>query len=139
MSPVIPLPVTAQDRASCAATDVLRRIGDRWSLLIMAVLAERAYGFNELDRTVQGLSRRILIHTLRTLVRDGLVSRTAHEGTAARVDYSLTDLGRSLLPLAIEVGRWAEAHDGEIRAARAHHDAGAPASPRRPAQRGDRP
>ena len=123
MSPVIPVPVTVQERSSCAAADVLHRIGDKWSLLIMAVLAERPYGFNELDRTVHGLSRRILTRTLRTLVRDGLVSRTAHDGVAARVDYALTDLGRSLLPLVVAVGRWAEAHDADIQAARARHDA----------------
>ncbi|MGW0436284.1 winged helix-turn-helix transcriptional regulator [Micromonospora sp. NPDC003197] len=123
MSPVIPVPVTVLERTSCAATDVLHRIGDKWSLLIMAVLAERPYGFNELDRTVHGLSRRILTRTLRTLTRDGLVRGTEHDGVAARVDYALTDLGRSLLPLVIAVGRWAESHDGEIQAARAHHDA----------------
>ncbi|WP_240742139.1 winged helix-turn-helix transcriptional regulator [Micromonospora zingiberis] len=104
---------------------MLRRTGDKWSVLLMAVLAQRPYGFNELDRAVDGLSRRILTCTLRGLVRDGLVDRTPHPGPAARVDYALTDLGRSLLPLIIEVGRWAEAHEHDIRAARARYDADA--------------
>ncbi|WBB53961.1 helix-turn-helix domain-containing protein [Verrucosispora sp. WMMD573] len=123
MSPLIPLPVSAQDRSSCAAADVLRRTGDRWSVLLMAVLAHRSYGFNELDRAVDGLSRRILTRTLRALVRDGLVDRTPQLGPAARVDYALTDLGRSLLPLIIAVGQWAETHEHDFRNARARYDA----------------
>lgn len=123
MSPVIAVPVTVEDRASCAASGVLRRVGDKWSVLVLALLAERPYGFNELDRAVHGLSRRILIRTLQTLVRDGLVSRTAHDGVAARVDYALTDLGRSLLPLVTAVGRWAETHEHELHNAHARYDA----------------
>lgn len=123
MSPLIALPAAPQDRLACAATDVLRRTGDRWSVLLMAVLAERPYGFNELDRNVQGLSRRILTRTLRGLARDGLITRTQHAGPAARVDYALSDLGRSLLPLIIAVGQWAEGHEHQIREARADYDA----------------
>ena len=53
---LLPLPVTAADRESCAATDVLRRVGEKWSVLLLALLAERPYGFNELDRTVVPVS-----------------------------------------------------------------------------------
>lgn len=122
MSPLIPVPVSAKDRSACAAADVLRRTGDKWSVLLMALLAQRPYGFNELDRAVDGLSRRILTRTLRALVRDGLVDRTPLPGPAARVDYALSDLGRSLLPLIIVIGRWAEAHEHDIRRARARYD-----------------
>jgi DNA-binding HxlR family transcriptional regulator len=111
MSPVLPLPVTLADRASCAATDILRRVGEKWSVLILALLADRPYGFNELDRTVHGLSRRILTRTLRTLESDGLVSRRQ---TPERVEYALTDLGRSLLPLVIAIGEWAIEHASDI-------------------------
>ena len=123
MSLLISVPVSANDRSACAATDVLRRSGDKWSVLLMALLASRPHGFNELDRAVDGLSRRILTRTLRILVRDGLVDRTPLPGPAARVDYALSDLGRSLLPLIIAVGRWAETHEHDIRQARARHDA----------------
>ncbi|GAA3276845.1 helix-turn-helix transcriptional regulator [Dactylosporangium vinaceum] len=122
MSPRIAVPVSTQDRSACAAVDVLRRSGDKWSVLLMAVLESRPYGFNELDRAVDGLSRRILMRTLRTLVRDGLVDRSPQPGPAARVEYTLSDLGRSLLPLIVAVGRWAEEHHDDIRAARARHD-----------------
>ncbi|MFI5838106.1 winged helix-turn-helix transcriptional regulator [Catenuloplanes sp. NPDC051500] len=113
-------PVAADARDSCAAVDVLRRVGDKWSVLMLGLLAERAYGYNELDRSVDGLSRRILTRTLQGLVRDGLVSRCQDE---TRVEYALTGLGRSLLPLVVAVGEWAEAHAAEIAGARAAYDA----------------
>lgn len=113
---LLPLPVTSADRESCAATDVLRRVGEKWSVLVLVILRDGGpAGFNELDRTVQGLSRRILTRTLRGLEGDGLISRTV---TADRVEYAVTDLGRSLLPLVVAVGEWAVEHAGEIAAAR---------------------
>ncbi|ROT27958.1 helix-turn-helix domain-containing protein [Micromonospora sp. HM5-17] len=131
MSPVLPLPITPADRSACEATEVLRRVGEKWSVLVLAVLREGPYGFNELDRAIQGLSRRILTRTLRTLEGDGLVSRRV---TPERVEYALTDLGRSLLPLIIAIGEWAIEHAPEIRQARARmsaqrraHPAGRPA------------
>ncbi|MDG4798754.1 helix-turn-helix domain-containing protein [Micromonospora sp. WMMD1082] len=128
MSPVLRLPVTPADHDACAATDILRRVGEKWSVLILAVLQDRPYGFNELDRAVQGLSRRILTRTLRLLEGDGLVSRRS---TAERVEYALTDLGRSLLPLIIALGEWAVAHASDIEQARARSRAapGPPPSP----------
>ncbi|MFG1917397.1 winged helix-turn-helix transcriptional regulator [Micromonospora sp. NPDC048898] len=116
MSPALPLPVTLADRAACAATDILRRVGEKWTVLVLAVLQERPYGFNELDRTVHGLSRRILTRTLRTLEADGLISR---QQLPDRVEYALTGLGHSLLPLVIALGEWAIDHASEIEQARA--------------------
>lgn len=116
MSPLIQVPVTADDRAACTVGGVLRRVGEKWSVLLLVLLADRPYGFNELDRTVDGLSRRILTRTLRALEADGLVSRT---GTPQRVEYALTGLGRSLLPLVVALGEWAVAHQAELGAARA--------------------
>jgi DNA-binding HxlR family transcriptional regulator len=115
MSPVLPLPVTDEDRSTCAATEILRRVGEKWSVLVLAVLRERPYGFNELDRTIAGLSRRILTRTLRTLEADGLISRSEKPD---RVEYALTDLGRSLLPLIIAIGEWAVEHNAQLTAAR---------------------
>jgi DNA-binding HxlR family transcriptional regulator len=124
MSPVLPLPVTPADRDLCAATDILRRVGEKWSVLVLAVLHNGAYGFNELDRTIHGLSRRILTRTLRALEGDGLISRRQ---TPERVEYALTDLGRSLFPLVIAIGEWADEHASEISQARARmQESGAP-------------
>ncbi|MEV4624942.1 helix-turn-helix domain-containing protein [Micromonospora sp. NPDC049523] len=120
---ILPLPVTAEDRAACAVTDVLRRVGEKWSVLVLALLAQRAYGFNELDRAIHGLSRRMLTRTLRLLERDGLVRRTAAAQPWQGSEYSLTDLGRSLLPLVVALGEWAVDHDTDIRRAHASFDA----------------
>ncbi|WP_420114893.1 winged helix-turn-helix transcriptional regulator [Pseudactinotalea sp.] len=120
---LIEVPVTAEGRAECGVSDVLARVGERWSLLILSLVADRAYGFNELDRAVEGLSRRILTRTLRMLERDGLVQRTivgaVHHGAAERVEYAATPLGRSLLPLVVAVGQWARDHEADIQRARA--------------------
>ena len=116
MSPVLPLPVTPADRETCAATGILRMVGEKWSVLVLALLRDGGpYGFNQLDRTIEGLSRRILTRTLRTLEADGLISRRQ---TAERVEYALTDLGRSLLPLIIALGEWAIENAPLIQAAR---------------------
>ncbi|MBB2943176.1 DNA-binding HxlR family transcriptional regulator [Actinoplanes lutulentus] len=124
MSPVIQVPVTRADRDTCDVSGVLSRVGEKWSVLILALLAERPYGFNELDRAVEGLSRRILTRTLRLLEADGLIEREVTE-TPARVEYRITGLGRSLLPLVLAIGRWAVEHAGEIAAAQARFtDAG---------------
>lgn len=122
MSPVVPLPVTAADRSSCAATgvpDVLRLVGEKWSVLILVVLRDGGpSGFNRLDRAVEGLSRRILTRTLRGLEENGLVSRQV---TDSHVEYAITALGASLLPLIIAVGAWAVEHEPAIADARARY------------------
>ncbi|GAB3964720.1 helix-turn-helix domain-containing protein [Plantactinospora veratri] len=119
----IRVPVTEADRAACSAQDVLHRVGDKWSVLVLSLLSRRSYGFNELDRAVVGLSRRMLTRTLRGLVRDGLVSRTGPVAVAGRVEYALTGLGHSLLPLVIALGEWAVANQPAIVRARARDDA----------------
>jgi DNA-binding HxlR family transcriptional regulator len=121
MSPLIQVPVTGADRDTCDVGSVLTRVGEKWSVLILALLDERAYGFNELDRAVEGLSRRILTRTLRILESDGLISRRQGD---QKVEYRITDLGRSLLPLVLAIGRWAVANAAEIAAARARFRGG---------------
>ncbi|QQQ74813.1 helix-turn-helix transcriptional regulator [Saccharothrix sp. 6-C] len=119
---LVPVPVTTADRAACPVSDLLSRVGDKWSLLVLALLAERSYGFNELDRAVHGLSRRILTRTLRALERDGLVSREERPGKAAGVTYAATALGRSMLDLVVPLGQWVLRHEDEIEAARSAYD-----------------
>ncbi|MFF7446084.1 MULTISPECIES: winged helix-turn-helix transcriptional regulator [unclassified Streptomyces] len=117
------VPVTVDDHERCPATALLRRIGDKWSPLLLSLLAQRSYGFNELDRSVQGLSRRMLVRTLRSLERDGLISRTLHADTPPRAEYALTELGRSLHELLITLGQWALARESDVQTARARFDA----------------
>ncbi|MEV0391368.1 helix-turn-helix domain-containing protein [Nonomuraea sp. NPDC050643] len=115
----ITVPVTVDDHEECPATRMLRRVGDKWSVLILSVLEGGPRGFNELDRSVEGLSRRMLTRTLRALEEDGLLSRTVRPGVPPRVDYALTELGRSFLEPVRAVGLWALAHQSELEAARA--------------------
>jgi len=102
-------PDLEQHRA-CPVTALLHRLGDRWSPVLLRRLAERPYGFNELDRAVDGLSRRMLTRTLRALEADGLVSRTVGPGRAARVEYALTPRGRDLREQLRALGIWAAEH-----------------------------
>src|SRR6202008_196981 len=79
-----------------AVSDVLARVGDKWSVLVVTRLGSGPIRFNELRRTVGGISQRMLTLTLRGLERDGLVTRTVFPTIPPRVDYELTDLGRGL-------------------------------------------
>jgi DNA-binding HxlR family transcriptional regulator len=72
----LPVPVAAAEYEQCPATDVLHRIGDKWTVLLVVLLGQRPYRFNELQRAVDGISQRMLTRTLRTLVQDGIVWRT---------------------------------------------------------------
>jgi len=101
-----------------AVSEVLSRIGDKWSVLIVMLLAERPRRFNELKRMVGGISQRMLTLTLRGLERDGLVTRTAFATIPPRVDYQLTELGHSLRGPVEALGQWAIAHLVKIEEAR---------------------
>jgi DNA-binding HxlR family transcriptional regulator len=101
---------------------VLSRIGDRWTMLIINELGDGPRRFNELKRQVEGVSQRMLTLTLKNLERDGLVSRTVTPGAAPRVDYELTPLGRSMLEPVRALGQWAQAHIPQMDAARNAYD-----------------
>lgn len=102
-----------------AVREVLDRIGDKWSLFVIGTLRSGPMRFGELQAAVTGISQRMLTLTLRHLVEDGLVSRTAYAEVPPRVDYELTGLGRTLLPRVIALAEWAMAHRDEINANRA--------------------
>lgn len=104
-------------------SEVLARVGDKWSILVIAALGERPHRFNELKRTVEGVSQRMLTLTVRGLERDGFITRTVTPSIPPRVDYALTDLGRSVLEPAKAMGEWAMAHRATVEAARQAYDA----------------
>ena len=117
-----------------AVSHVLARVGDKWSVLIVRLLGDGSQRFNEIKRMVGGISQRMLSLTLRSLERDGLVTRTVTPTVPPRVDYALTDLGRSLWTPVEALAGWAHLHHGEIEAAQGRFDgrsAGAGAQPRR--------
>lgn len=108
---------------SCFARDVLDRVGDKWSVYVIALLGDRSRRFTELLRTIDGISQRMLTVTLRGLERDGLVSRKVHAVVPPRVDYALTPMGRTLLATLRELVIWADRHTAEIAESRVHYDA----------------
>ena len=101
---------------------VLSRLGDKWSVLIVVLLRERAFRFNEIKRAVSGISQQMLTRTLRNLERDGLVSRKTYPTSPPQVEYSLTPLGASLSVPVLALGEWAKANLGEIDAAQSRFD-----------------
>lgn len=101
---------------------VLNRVGDKWSMLIVMILADGPKRFNELKRAIEGISQRMLTLSLRGLERDGLVSRTVTAVVPPRVDYALTELGQSLREPVRGLGDWAIAHIDCIRAAQSRFD-----------------
>ncbi|QXJ20939.1 helix-turn-helix transcriptional regulator [Actinomadura graeca] len=108
---------------SCRAREILDRVGDKWSLQVIALLGERTKRFTELKREIDGISQRMLTVTLRGLERDGIVTRTVYPVMPPRVEYSLTPMGATLMDAANALVRWAEGHLDEIDAARAEYDA----------------
>jgi DNA-binding HxlR family transcriptional regulator len=103
-------------------TDILNRVGDKWSVMVVMLLGPGSKRFNEIRRAINGISQRMLTLTLRGLERDGLVTRTVTATIPPRVDYELTPLGQSLRCPIDALGEWAFAHRDEIDAARARFD-----------------
>lgn len=103
----------------CPVRDVLDRLGDRWSTLILQHLGERPMRFSELMRAIDDVSKRMLSRTLRALEEDGLVTRTVYPVKPPTVEYALTPLGQSFLPHIEGLVRWAKEHHDTIRVARA--------------------
>ena len=112
--------------ADCRAiSDVLARVGDKWSVLVVSRLGTGAMRFNELRRSIGGISQRMLTLTLRGLERDGLVTRTVFPTIPPRVDYALTSLGGDLLEPVSALGEWATRNQAKIARAREKFDGAA--------------
>jgi len=106
-----------------AVSDVLDHVGDKWSVLVVVTLGDGPKRFNELRRSIASISQRMLTLTLRGLERDGLVTRTVFPTIPPRVDYRLTELGRSLLHPVAALGNWARENHARIVQARVRFDA----------------
>jgi DNA-binding HxlR family transcriptional regulator len=113
-----------------AISEVLARVGDKWTVLVVNLLGSGPKRFSEIKREVGGISQRMLTLTLRALERDGLVTRTVTPSIPPRVDYELTDLGRSLLAPVQALGAWALSNRESIEQARRRFDAEASVDPR---------
>ncbi|MEV8102275.1 helix-turn-helix domain-containing protein [Streptomyces sp. NPDC088135] len=101
---------------------ILGVIGDKWSILVVGQLRDGTLRFGELHRAVTGISQRMLTLTLRQLERDGLLTRTVYATVPPRVEYTLTELGSTLLDAATALGNWATVHREEIGENRRRYD-----------------
>jgi DNA-binding HxlR family transcriptional regulator len=118
------IPSTLHVPEDCrAVSEILARVGDKWTVLVVGVLGDGPKRFSEIRRALGSISQRMLTLTLRSLERDGLVTRTVFPTIPPRVDYELTKLGRSLLKPVNGLGLWARQNRGAIEDARRRFDA----------------
>jgi DNA-binding HxlR family transcriptional regulator len=119
-----PIPGNLHVPEDCrAVSEVLSRVGDKWTVLVVSTLGDGPKRFNELRKALGSISQRMLTLTLRALERDGLVTRTVFPTIPPRVDYELTRLGGSLLDPVSELGLWARKNRTAIQDARRRFDA----------------
>lgn len=112
--------------SDCPTRLVLDRVADKWTVLILGLLARKPTRFNELRRAVQGISQKMLAQTLRALERDGLVQRKVIATVPVTVEYSITALGRTLSTTVDALRKWAEKHISEVTASQLRYDKTAP-------------
>ncbi|POX60467.1 transcriptional regulator [Streptomyces sp. Ru62] len=110
-------------RCGCPTNQLLGRLSDKWVSLVVAALASGPLRYSDLARTIVGVSPKMLTQVLRSLERDGILTRTVTPSVPVRVDYALTPLGESLALLLTAVKNWAETHFDEVCAARQRYDA----------------
>jgi DNA-binding HxlR family transcriptional regulator len=111
--------------AQCPTRRVLDRIGDKWAVLILILLEHETLRFNELRRRIEAISQKMLSQTLKSLERDGLIRREAFPTVPVTVEYSLTELGRTLAATVDSLRIWAETHIGTVEEAQRRYDRGA--------------
>jgi DNA-binding HxlR family transcriptional regulator len=113
----------ATDSSECKTIqDILGRVGDKWSVLIVVKLAQAPHRFNELKREITGISQRMLTFTLRGLEREGLIMRTVYDTVPPSVEYRLTELGLSLKEPVVMLGMWVVENQYAIQKAREDFD-----------------
>ncbi|WP_144122427.1 winged helix-turn-helix transcriptional regulator [Catellatospora sichuanensis] len=108
--------------SQCPGHQLLATLSDKWVTLVLAALADRPRRYSDLSRTIPGASQKMLTQTLRKLERDGLLTRTVTPSVPVRVDYGVTPLGRSLIPVQQAIKTWAETHIEQVHLARDDYD-----------------
>ncbi|MEO1549880.1 MAG: helix-turn-helix domain-containing protein [Pseudomonadota bacterium] len=103
---------------ACPSRDVMARLGEKWTMLVLVALTPGAIRFGALHRRIEGVSQKMLSQTLRHLEEDGIVTRTVFDERPLRVEYALTELGLSILPLVAAIKRWSEDNLQKIEANR---------------------
>lgn len=115
-------PCTSWPEDSAFIREVLDRIGDKWTVLVLSTLGDRALRYSDLQASIPGISQRMLTVTLKALERDGLVVRQAYAEMPPRVEYEVTDLGRSLQRAVLQLSRWAAENHTAVAANRSAND-----------------
>lgn len=110
-------------KASCRSREVLDLIADKWTIMIIHTLSCETKRFNEVQRQIEGISQKVLTQSLRQMERNGLVKREVFPVVPPKVEYSLTELGKSLVEILAAVGKWSEGHIEKVDKARAKYDA----------------
>ena len=100
----------------CPVATTVSLIGSKWKLLIMRNLLARPWRFNELLKSIDGVSQKVLTDSLRSMEADGLITRTVFEGAAPKVEYSLTELGESMRPIIKSMEHWGNAYQARVQA-----------------------
>lgn len=116
------VPVQVADVEPCAISEVLDHVAGKWSIGVVIAAADGPVRFTELERTIEGISRRMLTLTLRKLERDGLLIRTVYPTVPPKVEYTLTDMARELHESFATLTAWADRHRGAISTARVAYD-----------------
>ena len=114
---------------ACPCRDVLDLVANKWTALVIGVLARGPHRFGDLRRAVAGITPKVLTQNLRSLERDGMISRKVYATTPPSVEYSLTPLGESISGHLIALNNWSSANFDEIQRARAAYDAAAESVP----------
>ncbi len=109
--------------AKCPTRQILDRVGDKWAVLILLLLCDRPLRFNQLRRTIEGISQKMLSQVLKSLERDGLLRRRAIATVPVTVEYSITPLGKTLAAAVDPLREWAERNLKEVLAAQRRYDA----------------
>jgi DNA-binding HxlR family transcriptional regulator len=109
--------------AECPSRQLLDRMSDKWVTLVLCALQDKPQRYSQLARTIAGVSQKMLTQTLRSLERDGMLTRSVTATVPVTVTYELTELGRSLLVVFAQLKDWAESHMGAVLEARASYDA----------------
>lgn len=109
-------------RAACPTRMILDRVADKWTVLILGLLAKEPMRFNRLRREIDGLSQKMLSQTLKSLERDGLITRTVFPTVPVTVEYALTPLGRTLTETVDALRNWAETHIADVLQAQGRYD-----------------
>jgi DNA-binding HxlR family transcriptional regulator len=118
----MPTPPDAASNDCRGVSEILNRVGDKWTMQVVVALRDKPRRFNDLKRQVAGISQQMLTRTLKTLERDGMVERTVSATTPPQVEYALSELGQSLSEPVRQLAQWAVAHLATIHDNRLRYD-----------------